>query len=865
MKNNDLKRTISDLREELRDTKRKKKRLQRLATILAVPYLLLTLPLSLPVLALFRYRRFRKSKQPQKLGKVHIARMKLETLGLTAPALKELDDKARTGDSVVRAYAARDIALFHMRQKTAASYKTALSYLRVAYKFAPNYKKFLATLATSELLCYQFLGQDAEGAKAYELAVQRGHVNPDVSLAWVNHQPSPEAKMAVINQVLDEFSISALTLLPDTGQSPYDRLTSAVDLPEVNDGPKLTVLVAAYEAQDTLATALRSLQEQTYKNLEIIVIDDCSPTPGTIEVAQGYAEGDSRIKVVRMAQNGGAYVARNHGLDMATGKYVTLHDADDWSHPTKIDVQVRFMEDNPNVIGCTSQTARTRSDISFTRWTGRGKFIITNTSSFMFRREKVRQSLGYWDTVRVSADNELIRRIRSTWDCGSVRSLKTGPLSFQRDSESSVIADDVLGINGFLYGARKEYRDAQLHFHNSSADLRYERDSSKRPFPAPLIMLPDRRKAMEKQHIPVIMGSELRMQGGSLESCIQEIRATRAAGHGMGVFEMYRYDFGAKGSQQSMLAELRDEIDGDQVRAIVYGEKVSCDLLILRYPPILEHRQRYVPHIDAREIKVIVNQSPLLDYTGRGIRRYHLKQCADNLRFQFGKDAVWYPIGPAIRDVLNSHHADELGHIDLSPHDWNNLIHLPDWKRPARTPHHKLRIGRHSRDSYVKWPATREDIRAAYPETDSIEVHILGGAGSALKLIGSKPSNWVVQEFNAMSPKAFLAELDIFVFFTHPECVEAFGRVILEAMAVGVPVILPESYRPVFGDSALYATPQTAIEVARGLHANPAAYDAQVQKAWDYLEHDYSYAMHARRLKEAGVGTVEAREQESVV
>jgi len=209
-----------------------------------------------------------------------------------------------------------------------------------------------------------------------------------------------------------------------------------------------------------------------------------------------------------------------------------------------------------------------------------------------------------------------------------------------------------------------------------------------------------------------------------------------------------------------------------------------------------------------------------------------------------------------VREALLTHHARELHHIDLSPDDWDNIIHLPDWQRGPRRrgPADRLRIGRHSRDNPLKWPDTAADILAAYPEAEDVEVHVLGGAASPASLIGHTPANWVVHGFNAIPPRDFLAGIDVFVYFTHPDWVESFGRCIIEAMAVGVPVILPAVFKPLFGDRALYATPQTALDLARRLHADPAAWDAQVQKAWDYLDRHYSYAMHARRLQAAGVG-----------
>lgn len=115
------------------------------------------------------------------------------------------------------------------------------------------------------------------------------------------------------------------------------------------------------------------------------------------------------------------------------------------------------------------------------------------------------------------------------------------------------------------------------------------------------------------------------------------------------------------------------------------------------------------------------------------------------------------------------------------------------------------------------------------------------------------PDNWVVHDFGAQHPRDFLAGIDVWIYFAHPDWVESFGRTIIEATAVGVPVILPEIYRPLFHDAALYATPQTAVEIARKLHADPAAYNAQAEKARRYVAEQFSYEMHLKRLQRTGV------------
>jgi len=91
---------------------------------------------------------------------------------------------------------------------------------------------------------------------------------------------------------------------------------------------KITVIVPVYNVENYLNKCLDSLINQTYKNLEIIVINDGS-TDNSGEICQGYAQKDNRIIYVEQ-ENGGQSEARNMGLDRMTGSYVTFVDSDDW-------------------------------------------------------------------------------------------------------------------------------------------------------------------------------------------------------------------------------------------------------------------------------------------------------------------------------------------------------------------------------------------------------------------------------------------------------------------------------------------------------------------------------------------------------
>ena len=97
---------------------------------------------------------------------------------------------------------------------------------------------------------------------------------------------------------------------------------------EQDGSDRVTVVIAAYNAEDFKERAIRSVLQQTWQDFEIIVADDCSRDE-TRTVVQGYADADARIKLLALPSNGGPGVARNAAIDAATGKWIAILDADD--------------------------------------------------------------------------------------------------------------------------------------------------------------------------------------------------------------------------------------------------------------------------------------------------------------------------------------------------------------------------------------------------------------------------------------------------------------------------------------------------------------------------------------------------------
>ena len=107
---------------------------------------------------------------------------------------------------------------------------------------------------------------------------------------------------------------------------------------------KLSVIVPVYKVEAYIIKCVESIINQTYKNLEIILVDDGSPD-NCGKICDEYADLDSRIKVIHK-KNGGLSDARNHGIKIATGDYITFVDSDDYIESDMYQVLMELSQQN---------------------------------------------------------------------------------------------------------------------------------------------------------------------------------------------------------------------------------------------------------------------------------------------------------------------------------------------------------------------------------------------------------------------------------------------------------------------------------------------------------------------------------------
>ena len=114
--------------------------------------------------------------------------------------------------------------------------------------------------------------------------------------------------------------------------------------------PLISVIVPVYRVEQYLDRCLRSITEQTYRNLEIILVDDGSPD-NSGAICDAWAAKDSRIRVIHK-KNAGAGAARNTALDAATGEIISMIDSDDYLHPNMYAHLYSLMTDGVDIAEC---------------------------------------------------------------------------------------------------------------------------------------------------------------------------------------------------------------------------------------------------------------------------------------------------------------------------------------------------------------------------------------------------------------------------------------------------------------------------------------------------------------------------------
>lgn len=175
--------------------------------------------------------------------------------------------------------------------------------------------------------------------------------------------------------------------------------------------PLISIILPVYNSQTTIEKAIESIVSQTYTSWELLVIDDGS-TDRTLEKLESLSDKDPRIKLHRNAINKGVAYTRNIGLFYAIGEYITFHDADDTSHPERLEYQLSCFLLKPDYKVVIFQYVRVNKDNE--SYIINGKTRWNRVSGMMVKRQLVKD-LGFFKAVTISEDSEYYERILAVY------------------------------------------------------------------------------------------------------------------------------------------------------------------------------------------------------------------------------------------------------------------------------------------------------------------------------------------------------------------------------------------------------------------------------------------------------------------
>lgn len=663
---------------------------------------------------------------------------------------------------------------------------------------------------------------------------------------------SAEAWLDELNAIYAKRGFAPIYLAAGE-ERPFYRLRCDAE-PLKGELPLISVIMPIYEPDASTDLAIQSLLNQTWHNIEIIAVDDCSPevdregNPSDYRERLGAWQGrDPRVRVIFNPENRGAYFARNTGYELAKGKYVTIADKDDWHHPQKLELQAKQLESEPDRFVNITNWVRVNEDLRFlVRW-GPDRVVCPSFASMLYRREQLRETFGYWDEVRKSADGEMKFRVQAYFGI-DIQPEEPLPMALSLMGENNLTSED-LGL-GFEDDNRRAYHLGYKGWHaaikKQEASPYLDRGAPARKFPAPNKFLPHK---PDYEEFDVVVLSEFGFEAGNTTSLRNEIRVALGAGLKVAVMPCFNFLIQAA-SLRHMTPAIQAMIDSGQITRLPMGAVARAKLLIIRWPAIMQVVHGGISGLQVDKIVVVANHPP---YEGLDNRvSYDASVVSNNVEKLFGKRPVWAPQSEQIHDMLK--HMVPVAELDDIP--WKGIlpgpmpsVRVPDFSR-------KPVVGRHGRDQPPKWPSSREVLLAAYPIDGSVDVAFLGGAATPVRnghVTEDEVAGWQVHGFNGIPVPAYLEKLDYFIYFHSDGWVEAFGMTIIEAMSHGCVCILQKSFESVFGDAALYCEPREIQSIVRRLWSNPDLYLAQQRKGRAFVDEYTSPDAYIRRLARYGV------------
>ena len=169
-----------------------------------------------------------------------------------------------------------------------------------------------------------------------------------------------------------------------------------MNLKIVNDTLLVSVVMPCYNSSETIGRAIEAVLAQTYKNIELLIVNDGS-TDETVDLIKKYSQLDARLQYLEFDENKGVAAARNAALSIAKGRFIAFCDADDYWYIGKLSTQIKLLE--------KSNSSVCHANIDLIDFSGKPvglrRFPEIVTYKMMRHRNYISNSSGLYDTAKL--------------------------------------------------------------------------------------------------------------------------------------------------------------------------------------------------------------------------------------------------------------------------------------------------------------------------------------------------------------------------------------------------------------------------------------------------------------------------------
>jgi len=627
---------------------------------------------------------------------------------------------------------------------------------------------------------------------------------------------SHDTWLQLFNRRFEQFGMLPIALAEGSGE-PFDRVT--VDVPDsrrIANGPLVTVIMSTFKPGRSFRTAVQSLINQTWQNLEILVIDDDSPAEYDALLAE-VTELDPRIELIRMPANGGTYRIRNEGIGRSRGEIVTFQDSDDWAHPERIARQITPLLDQPDLMATHCRCVRVFPNLS-TLNVGMNSFRRCAPST-MFRKHAVIAALGGYDQTRKEADNEFYERLSVVFGEDANLDLRDVMVLYQLTADS--LSRDEYRF-AWQHGTRASYIQARRYWHREIAAGResaFLDPAGPRRIYAPQRVLTGH--DLEPTTCDVLWISDWRIGLSRYDGHTSLVQATAAAG----LSTLAAHTTTIRNANRDRVP-LRDDVLGMQAagttRLVVWTEQTHARLVVVTDPELLNLTRRPENAAIAADRLVVAAPHPPEAPVG-GWLTYDPAVVEVNAERMFGAAVEWLPASASIGDELRRSGATTV----LEPALLAVAPTIRERRYRGARGGSSLIVGTAALDPRRRDRPSVDDLSARLP-TSGFDVRVLDTTFAARQQKHPRvlPPTWVAVE-ESVPLSGFLRQLDVFA----PVPTRTWGPYvpwsILQALAEGAVVVADPALEPFLGEAGIYAAADDVEVALKELANDPARLEAQ--------------------------------------